>query len=191
MPARKEYVGLQTTPEGYEQWHDRIAGKTITVHQLLAIADGADPYKVFSSGEWHVHHDNEIPWDNRPKNLGLLTRTEHLTHHAPEKGRGQMFDSSVCSSLRDQYEDNTITELSDEYELSTTCVFEHLNGDCAHHDEPVTKGFDGPRDGPWRDRETFEQLYVDDGLTYTQLSDVWDCSLATISNWASKHGISG
>ncbi len=50
------------------------------VHQLLAIAEGADPHDVFG-GDFHCHHKNEIPWDNRPDNLEVLAESEHHEHH--------------------------------------------------------------------------------------------------------------
>lgn len=57
----------------------------VGVHQLLAIADGADPHKVFSDGEYHVHHGNGVKWDNRPENIEVLRREEHLSHHFEER----------------------------------------------------------------------------------------------------------
>lgn len=49
------------------------------VHQLVAIANGADPYKVFSgkTGGWSTHHDNRVRWDNRPENVDVLSVEDH------------------------------------------------------------------------------------------------------------------
>lgn len=55
------------------------------VHQLVAIADGADPHKVFSNGDYHVHHKNEVPWDNRPDNLELLSSSDHAKLHGQKR----------------------------------------------------------------------------------------------------------
>lgn len=51
-------------------------GQHFRVHQLVAIADGADPYKVFS-GKWDVDHINGCPVDNRPQNLRLMEKGNH------------------------------------------------------------------------------------------------------------------
>lgn len=55
------------------------------VHQLLAISEGEDPDKVFSNGEYHVHHKNHIPWDNRPSNIELNSASEHAIKHNSKK----------------------------------------------------------------------------------------------------------
>lgn len=48
----------------------------LRVHQLLAIADGADPHKIFS-GNWDVDHINGCPFDNRPENLRVMPKGKH------------------------------------------------------------------------------------------------------------------
>lgn len=50
----------------------------VAIHQLVAIANGADAHKVFSGGEYHVHHKNGCRVDNRPINIELLSRSEHM-----------------------------------------------------------------------------------------------------------------
>lgn len=51
------------------------------LHQLLAIADGADPHDLFS-GESVIHHKNNIPWDNRPENLKVFdSHSDHAKEH--------------------------------------------------------------------------------------------------------------
>ena len=58
----------------------------VRVHSLVAIAAGASPAKVFSNGEYHVHHLNGVPWDNRPGNLAVITSGDHIrSHGTPEE----------------------------------------------------------------------------------------------------------
>lgn len=78
---RVEYVNYSGNGSGYWGWRDSISGQSVHVHQLLAIANGEDPHLVFSNGEYQVHHESEIPWDNRPENIDFMTRRQHLLEH--------------------------------------------------------------------------------------------------------------
>lgn len=71
-----------THPRGYvfvAAEHDGTTQKT-GVHQLVAIADGADPYDIFAD-DYIVHHKNRVKWDNRPCNLQTMTMSEHGRLH--------------------------------------------------------------------------------------------------------------
>jgi len=49
----------------------------VEIHRLVAIAEhGIDAVK-----DNHVHHKNEIPWDNRPNNLEVLSVKDHMEKH--------------------------------------------------------------------------------------------------------------
>lgn len=71
--------------DGYEEI--RYRGNRIYVHRLAAVAwFGLDA--VVGS---HIHHKNNIPWDNREKNVEPLSESEHRSHHTSEmweKGYG-------------------------------------------------------------------------------------------------------
>lgn len=84
----KKRLPFRTNYSGYEVW--RTSQETegcsqVTVHQLLAISEGADPSKMFSTQEYHVHHKNGIPWDNRPSNIEVLPCSEHMQIHGGGK----------------------------------------------------------------------------------------------------------
>lgn len=72
--------------QGYEEirhWQQRIY-----VHRLSAIAwFGYDAVK-----DQHVHHCNNIPWDNREENLEAMSESEHRSHHSQEMWDDGVFD---------------------------------------------------------------------------------------------------
>lgn len=72
----------------YKAWKDQYRGERVHVyvHQLLAVANGADPHQIFG-GDLEVHHKNNRRWDNRPENLMCLTKSEHAQLHANERLR--------------------------------------------------------------------------------------------------------
>lgn len=76
------------TPRGYEYVRSKYdyEDSGCFVHQLVAIAEGADPHKVFSNGRYHVHHENSVKWDNRHSNLVLQSaKTHSVLHHHEDK----------------------------------------------------------------------------------------------------------
>ena len=81
--SRVEYATYYLDDQGYPRWQakGREDGERVTdnfhVHRLLAIAE----YGIDAVVDKSVHHKNEIPCDNRPENLELLTRSEHRSEH--------------------------------------------------------------------------------------------------------------
>jgi hypothetical protein len=85
--ARGQYhragCALRINDSGYMVWrvHDHPTCRDVFVHRLQAVAElGIDATR----GK-HVHHVNEIPWDNRIDNLELMTPAEHGRHHASQR----------------------------------------------------------------------------------------------------------
>jgi len=85
MKRRVERASYHIDSTGYPAWSswDRNEGNIhVKVHQLLAIAYGADPSDVFSGrGGKVIHHKNEHKIDNRPENIELVTASEHYHMH--------------------------------------------------------------------------------------------------------------
>lgn len=75
----RDGVNYVIDSRGHTRWRGEY--EQCAVHQLLQISKGVDPHKIFSNAEWHTHHKNEIPWDNRPSNLETITAGEHAKKH--------------------------------------------------------------------------------------------------------------
>lgn len=64
----------------YESWKDNTTNESVLVHQLLAVADGADPNDVWDDDKV-VHHKCGIPWMNIPGMVEVLDRSDHNSTH--------------------------------------------------------------------------------------------------------------
>lgn len=72
---------VYTNVEGYELASSRVGNgnqKSIGIHRLVAVAE----YGFDEVCDSVIHHKNEIPWDNRPENLQVMTNSDHASHHA-------------------------------------------------------------------------------------------------------------
>jgi len=54
---------------------------TFYEHQLVLIAEGAEPSNVFSENEMETHFENGCPLDTRPDNVELMDAGEHKELH--------------------------------------------------------------------------------------------------------------
>jgi len=80
---RKKPPQLQTEPRGYVVVRNKHEGDKckIYLHRLLAVAE----YGIDAVENMDDHHKNGIRWDNRPKNIQLVDKSTHGTHHAHER----------------------------------------------------------------------------------------------------------
>lgn len=86
-PTDERPPNFAVNGDGYEYWKTKIDGEqhVVYVHRLLAVAEfGFDAVK-----DNIVHHRSEVPWDNRPGNIGLMTQSDHVRLHKPREGTGE------------------------------------------------------------------------------------------------------
>jgi DNA-binding transcriptional MerR regulator len=74
---RTIHASIFTRDTGYVCAGCGVCGDQVRMHRLLAVAK----YGFEAVEEKDVHHKNEIKWDNRPDNVELLSRSEHMQHH--------------------------------------------------------------------------------------------------------------
>jgi transposase len=63
---------------GYRVMQCGIVGKGVLVHRLLAVSE----YGYQKVCDNVIHHKNGIKWDNRPKNIKVMDRSDHSKLHA-------------------------------------------------------------------------------------------------------------
>lgn len=81
-PPSRRTARFETRRDGYERWQTTVNGECVDVlvHRLLAVSE----FGLEAVCDKDVHHESGVPWDNRPSNLELLGRTEHIAHHRAE-----------------------------------------------------------------------------------------------------------
>lgn len=144
IPIQKPYNDLTrpasffTHKRGYERWATEYDGEAwhIPVHKLVAIADGADPSKMFSNSEYSVHHKNEIPWDNRPENIQVVSTSEHhKIHWEARHGERPWRDKE---KFKEAYETRSVPELAEYWGCGDSTVSQWR----AEHGIPPHKSYD-------------------------------------------------
>lgn len=78
---------LKSNNRGYEIIETRVQTERaqFLIHRLLAVAE----WRFDDVAGKVVHHQNGIPWDNRPGNIELLSDGEHKRVHAKQAVREQ------------------------------------------------------------------------------------------------------
>lgn len=81
IPTRQQSSSVSNSNNHYELICDSGGSSCVLVHRLQAVSIwGFDAV----CGK-HIHHQNGIPWDNRPSNLELMNPSEHMSHHNRER----------------------------------------------------------------------------------------------------------
>ena len=75
-------VPIHITEHGYVRVQEESLGTVdrFQLHRLVAVAE----YGIEEVAENHVHHKNNIKWDNRPSNLEIIDPEKHGRIHAQE-----------------------------------------------------------------------------------------------------------
>lgn len=118
--------GTRSSKATYEtaQHLDESGSKRyIRHHRLLAVAEwGLDAIR-----DMEVHHQNNIPWDNRSDNLELLTKEEHAREHrGTEVVDGEPWYAE--GNLRRLYDELewSLNEIAEEYDVTISTVISHM-----------------------------------------------------------------
>lgn len=110
---------------GYECWaawyrpEDKV--EVVRVHRLLAVAE----YGYDAVVDKHIHHKNEIPWDNRPENITPMENSEHIgLHHRGEKCPNAKLTESDVKEIRRKLRqsDADKSEIANEYGVSRGAI---------------------------------------------------------------------
>jgi hypothetical protein len=119
LTNRKQRATYRTRKDGYTSWVDQE--KELLVHRLLAIAEfGFDEV----SGSV-VHHKSNIPWDNRPENIEVMSKSEHHSLHS--KGRENSQSKLTKHEVKEikrllEGSDKTHKEIGDAYGVSDAAI---------------------------------------------------------------------
>ena len=75
-------LNLRTDDQGYEYFQTKVHGesKRVAHHRLIAVSH----YGLEAVKGNIVHHKSNIPWDNRPENLELMSQSAHVSEHHEE-----------------------------------------------------------------------------------------------------------
>lgn len=92
--------------QGYEVWRHQVSGThyNVSVHRLLAVAE----YGFDAVCGDDVHHQNDIPWDNRPDNIEIKLHEQHRRDHMEERYGDAPWREA--DSLRELYVEKQMTQ---------------------------------------------------------------------------------
>lgn len=111
--------------QGYERWQSPLGGvnQIVLVHRLLAVAE----YGFDAVADNHVHHKNELKWDNRPRNIEVLSPSEHIAEH---QVHGNGITPEMCKEVREKHGEVDPSKLAEKFDVQRQTVNAHARGDC-------------------------------------------------------------
>lgn len=65
--------------------------KGVLVHRFLAYATGKMSFEELCDRDMVVHHRTNVGWDNRPDNLEVMTRSDHMKMHGKADYEPEVF----------------------------------------------------------------------------------------------------
>jgi len=87
VPRLSSFPTVSTDRRGYVIARDG-RGTQFNLHRLIAVAEHS--FDEVAGNE--IHHENGIPWDNRPENLTPMPSEEHARTHAEEQAEWRSRD---------------------------------------------------------------------------------------------------
>lgn len=86
----------------------------VYVHRLVAVAE----YGFETVADSHIHHKNEIRWDNRPENLEPMDPGDHTRHHR------QKIKDEERRKIADRYHntDDSSYTIAEDYDVDPVTI---------------------------------------------------------------------
>jgi transposase-like protein len=83
IERRPWYHRTTDTPPSTQRRYPTIEGphSTVLIHRFVAFATGKMSFEELCDPNIIVHHRTNVGWDNRPENLEVMTRSEHMKIH--------------------------------------------------------------------------------------------------------------
>lgn len=106
-----------------------------------------------------------------------------MASDTPEQSGSPWRDEETLRSLY-VGEGKSISQVADELDTSYSTVYRWME----RHNIPKRQATQDTN-GPWRDKETLEELYIEQRLTIPEVAEELECGKTTIHRWLKNHGI--
>jgi len=123
---------IYTNKSGYEIAACGMTDSAVKIHRLVAYAHHGNDI-----ANNHVHHENKIPWDNRPQNLDVVNPSNHTRLHNAENNSGakagekhhnaKLTKSEVVKMRKMRESGMTYDELANEFGVSPSHAWNVVN----------------------------------------------------------------